>query len=370
MADPGEIDGASARPGRPRGTITVQFSTSTILAVVALVTATYLLFRLPNFWLIALSAVVLATAVDKPVTAMQARGLPRSLGILLIYLIILALLGAAIGALAPIVAGDARVLLAQLPDYTARLERIAQRLPFGESVRLSLNAVGEAVQAHLSTISRDITVVGFQIGRTAFYIFVTLVVAFFLAAEPGVVLDQAERYVPARHRARVLRIGRNIHERIGAWARGQIMIAVIFGSLMGLGLRLLGVPYAWSLGVVAGILEIIPYVGGAITVVLAVFSAATVGLPQIVAVVILYIVLVNIESHVLAPVLYGRALGLPPMAILLALLAGVELLGILGALLAVPLTVIVWAIAEEFAPPPGPKLVSMPNEETAPPGDA
>jgi predicted PurR-regulated permease PerM len=110
------------------------------------------------------------------------------------------------------------------------------------------------------------------------------------------------------------------------------------------------VPYAWSLGVIAGILEVIPYVGGAITVVLAGFSAATIGIPQVIGVIILYVILVNFESHVLAPVLYGRALGLPPVAILLSLLAGVELLGVLGALLAVPLTVIVWAIVEEFAP--------------------
>jgi predicted PurR-regulated permease PerM len=133
---------------------------------------------------------------------------------------------------------------------------------------------------------------------------------------------------------------------------------------MGVGLKLIGVPYAPSLGVIAGILEVVPYVGGFITVILAVLSAATVGVPQVIAVIILYVVLVNIESHVLAPLLYGKALGLPPVAILLALLAGVELLGILGALLAIPLTVIIWAIGEEFAPqrpagvplepPPGP----------------
>lgn len=63
---------------------------------------------------------------------------------------------------------------------------------------------------------------------------------------------------------------------------------------------------------------------------LAVLSAATVGVPQVIAVLVLYVVLVNLESHILAPLLYGKALGLPPVAILLALLAGVELLGILG----------------------------------------
>jgi len=125
---------------------------------------------------------------------------------------------------------------------------------------------------------------------------------------------------------------------------------IIFGALMGAGLRALGVPYAWSLGVVAGTLEVVPYIGGAITLVLAVLSAATVGLPHVVGVIVLYVVLVNVESHVLAPVLYGRVLGLPSVAILLALIAGVELLGIVGALLAIPLTIIAWAIAQAFAP--------------------
>ncbi|MCB0067324.1 MAG: AI-2E family transporter, partial [Caldilineaceae bacterium] len=201
-----------------------------------------------------------------------------------------------------------------------------------------------------STLARSATEIGVEAGRTAFYVFVTLVLAFFLSVEPGVVLDGAARWVPARHQARVWRVARNIHESIGAWARGQLAIALIFGALMGIGLKLIGVPHAPSLGVIAGILEVVPYVGGFITVVLAVLSAATVGVPQVIAVIVLYVVLVNVESHVLAPLLYGKALGLPPVAILLALLAGVELLGILGALLAIPLTVIIWAIGEEFAP--------------------
>jgi predicted PurR-regulated permease PerM len=255
-------------------------------------------------------------------------------------------------ALAPIIAGDARALQAELPGYTSRLEQLAASLPTNVqgANQFSLSEVETAAQGHVSSLARGITEISIEFGRTLFYVFVTLVVAFFLAAEPGVILAQVTNLVPIQHRDRVVRIGSSFHERIGAWARGQLLIAVIFGLLMGSGLRLLGVPYAWSLGAVAGVLEIVPYVGGVITVILAVVSAATVGVPQVIGVLVLYVILVNLESHVLAPLLYGRALGLPPVAILLALLAGVELLGILGALLAVPLTVILWAIAEEFMP--------------------
>lgn len=334
-------------------TITVSISVRTIFLIIALVALAYLLFRIPHFWLLVLTAVVLATAMDKPVSAMQARGVPRALSILVIYILLIGLMTVAIAALAPIVAGDARALERELPGYTAWFEKIASNLPAGggeASTTFSLAGIEQQLRNNATSLAKGATEIGVEAGRTAFYVFVTLVLAFFLTVEPGVVMDGAERWVPVRHQERVWRIARNIHESIGAWARGQLAIALIFGALMGVGLKLIGVPYAPSLGVIAGILEVIPYVGGFITVVLAVLSAATVGVPQVIAVLVLYVVLVNVESHVLAPLLYGKALGLPPVAILLALLAGVELLGILGALLAIPLTVVIWAIGEEFAP--------------------
>jgi predicted PurR-regulated permease PerM len=348
--------------GQGQRTITVSISVRTIFLIIALVAMTYLFFRIPHFWLLVLTAVVLATAMDKPVTAMRARGLPRGISILLIYIVLIGLMVIAIAALAPIVAGDARALERELPGYTAWFESVAASLPAGSdaSATFSLAGIEQQLRNNASTLARSATEIGVEAGRTAFYVFVTLVLAFFLSVEPGVVLNGAARWVPAKHQERVWRIARNIHESIGAWARGQLAIALIFGALMGVGLKLIGVPYAPSLGVIAGILEVVPYVGGFITVVLAVLSAATIGVPQVIAVVVLYVVLVNLESHVLAPLLYGKALGLPPVAILLALLAGVELLGILGALLAIPLTVIFWAIGEEFAPR---QLAEVPGED-------
>lgn len=355
--------------GQGQRTITVSISVRTIFLIIVLVALTYLLFRIPHFWLLVLTAVVLATAMDKPVSAMQARGLPRGISILVIYILLIGLMTIAIAALAPIVAGDARALERELPGYTAWFEKVAASLPANSdgSTTLSLAGIEQQLRSNASTLARSVTEIGVEAGRTAFYVFVTLVLAFFLSVEPGVVLSGAARWVPVRHQERVWRVARSIHESIGAWARGQLAIALIFGALMGVGLKLIGIPYAPSLGVIAGILEVVPYVGGFITVILAVLSAATVGVPQVIAVIILYVVLVNVESHVLAPLLYGKALGLPPVAILLALLAGVELLGILGALLAIPLTVIIWAIGEDFAPQ-RPSEVSLEKQPDIPAG--
>ncbi|MFN8593624.1 MAG: AI-2E family transporter [Thermomicrobiales bacterium] len=349
----------------PAEPLVIQISARTILLIIALVAGVYLLFRIPRFWLIVLAAVVLATALDKPVAAMQARGVPRALGILLIYVVLIVFLVGAIAALGPVIAGDIRALSRELPGYVSQIEQAIGRVSPNAPDRISFSGMEQTLQSHASTVAGRLTAFGIELGQAGFYVFVTLVVAFFLAVEPGVVLREVGRLVPVEHRPRVARVARNIHERIGAWARGQILIAIIVGAVMAVGLRLLGVPYAWSLGAVAGILEVVPYVGGAVTVILASLSAATVGIPQVIGVIVLYIIIVNVESHILAPLLYGKALGLPPVAVLLALLAGVELLGILGALLAIPLTVIAWAIVEEFMPKiehepePGPERATV-----------
>jgi predicted PurR-regulated permease PerM len=352
VVDQERTDTSGSPQGQSQDSITIRLGTRTMLAIIALVATAYLLFRIPHFLLIVLVATVLAIAIDDPVASMRQRGIPRPLGVLAIYALLIVFLMAALLALAPVVAGDARALERELPLYTDQIERAAARFLPAAAGGFSLRELEQTLRSNASGLALRLTAIGLEFGRTAIYIFVTLVVAFFLAVEPDMILRQLKRFVPPTHRPRVTRIAVNIHQRIGAWARGQLLIAIIFGAAMGTGLRLLGVPYAWSLGVVAGILEVVPYVGGAITVVLAALSAGTVGLPLVIAVVVLYVVLVSIESHILAPLLYGRALGLPPVAILLALLAGVELLGILGALLAIPLTIIVWAVAEDFAHDP------------------
>ena len=352
MVNPEEgVTGPSPRR-RPPDAITIRLGARAMLAVTALAAVSYLLFRIPRFWLVVLAATVLATAIDGPVTALHRRGIPRSLGILAMYALLIGFLTVAFLALVPVVAGDARALERELPAYTRQIEAAVARFLPAAANGFSLADVEQSVRSNASQLAVRLTVISVEVGRTVIYVFVTLVLAFFLAIDPEAIRRQLERFVPPPQRPRVTRVAQNIHERIGAWARGQLLIAVIFGAAMGAGLRLLGVPYAWSLGIVAGILEIVPYLGGLITVVLASVSAATVGLPHLMGVIVLYAVLAGIESHILAPLLYGKAIGLPPVAVLLALLAGVELLGVLGALLAIPLTVIVWAIAEEFAPAP------------------
>lgn len=343
--------GDRAVPAEPtRSIVSVNIAGRTLGVLLAVVAAVWLAGRLSHLLLILLFAVLLATAIDAPVSWLQKRGVPRPLGILLHYLLLVALLGVVVLVLIPLVASEARLLRVEAPGYANQLEAWIAGVNPGAAASFSFDRIAAEASGNLGSLASRLTEFGVEIGRTVLYAFITLVLAFFLAADPGVGKGLVARLAPPTQQARIDAMAATTRLRIGAWARGQVAIALLFGLAMGLGLELLGVPYAVSLGVAAGVLELLPYVGGAITVVLAALTALSVGVPHAIGVVVLYLILVNLESHVLAPLLFGKAIGLPPVAILVALLAGVDLLGIAGALLAVPLTVILWVVADELLP--------------------
>src|SRR5262249_40061522 len=151
-----------------------------------------------------------------------------------------------------------------------------------------------------------------------------LVIAFFLAAEENFATLTVTRFVPPAHRPRVARMLGKMGTRLGQWARAQLLLALFFGLAFAVGLRIIGVKYAVTLGVVGGVLEIIPYVGGFITVALAVLIAVTQDPARVIFVVVWYTIVVEVEGHVIAPKLMDRVLGIHPLVVVVALFLGGE----------------------------------------------
>ena len=136
---------------------------------------------------------------------------------------------------------------------------------------------------------------------------------------------------------------------VGAWVRAQLLVGLFFGATFGVGLAVLQVPYAATIGTVGAVLEIIPYVGGIVTIALALLRAATTGkLWLLGAVLVWYLVVTNVEAHVVYPKLVGEIVGLQPLVVVLALFVGAEALGIVGALLAIPVAVVLQTLLDEF----------------------
>ncbi len=346
-----------ASPERPPGVgaITVIISRRTIFLVLAIVAAVWVVMHLVSVLIVLFSAILLATAIDAPVGWLQRRGVPRSAGVLAMYAVLVVVLGGVVALLVPLVSSEIATVQDDLPGWTTRLEDFVNRVRPAGSARahLTFDELSKRLSSHLGTVASTLTNVSLAAGHAMALVFITFVAAYYLAASPGGGASVIERFLPVEHQPRATAIAAAVRDRIGGWVRGQVLVAGTFGIGMGIGLWLIGVPFAVSLGVIAGVLELVPYVGGAVTLLLALPLALTVGWPHAVGVVALYTVLVNVEAHVLSPWYVGRAVHLPPVVVLIALLAGAELAGLIGILLAIPATVVIWAVMDELWPAPG-----------------
>jgi predicted PurR-regulated permease PerM len=174
-------------------------------------------------------------------------------------------------------------------------------------------------------------------------VFVFVLGIYLLASGPAVrrwLLD----LVPADRRADAARVEAEARRVFGSYVRGQLILGLIVGTLSAIAYLLLGVPYAVFLGVLAGVLELVPLVGPIVAGAAAALVALTQPFPLVLWVILAAIAIQQIENNLLVPRISGEAVGLHPLAALLAVLIGVELAGLAGAIFAVPLTGIGWSL--------------------------
>jgi predicted PurR-regulated permease PerM len=174
-------------------------------------------------------------------------------------------------------------------------------------------------------------------------VFVFVLGIYLLASGPAVrrwVID----LVPADRRADAARVEAEAQRVFGSYIRGQLLLGLIVGALSTIAYLVLGVPYAVFLGVLAGILELVPIVGPIVAGAAAAVVALTQPFPLVLWVVAAAIAIQQIENNLLVPRISGPAVGLHPLAALLAVLVGVELAGLAGAIFAVPLTGLGWSL--------------------------
>jgi predicted PurR-regulated permease PerM len=166
--------------------------------------------------------------------------------------------------------------------------------------------------------------------------------------------------VPRRYHLRLARIILNLETIVGGYVRGQILTSLAMGAFTFGILTIFGVPNALALGVFAAMTDVVPFIGGLLATTPAVLATLVVGVPAAVAVLVAMILYQEFESRILVPRVYGRVLRLSPAVVIVSLLAGGTLLGIVGALLALPIAAAVRMIVKELR-------VELPGEEEASP---
>jgi predicted PurR-regulated permease PerM len=309
-------------------------------------TITYATLLLEVMWLL-FGALLLSLAIRPLANALARRRIPRGVAVLGVYAGsggILALMGSL---LVPVINAEVAHLKANGPTLLQEaLSRVAT-IPVLKQWLSSTDVVVQNLSQRLDILVSTLVGAAAGVGGLALDLLVILVLAYFFTTDAGLLERLLDGWVPESHRPRVRVIMARLSQRLTHWVWAQVAIALYFAVAFSVGLRLLRVPFAFTIGLVGGVLEIVPYLGGMVAVLLAVLSALTVHPLLALWVGLFYLVVVEVESHIVSPAFYGRVMGLHPAFVLIALLVGAEVKGILGVLFAVPIAVVLAALLHE-----------------------
>ena len=276
------------------------------------------------------------------------RRFPRWLAILALYLFIIGTI-TAIGFLVfPPLARQARDLWDTLPAMFESAQQwliargfLREHLTWRQAVeRADISGGERAVGTVLNAVSG---VVGGLFG-----LFTILVLTFYFLVEAGRLRDSLLQLFARSDRPRVKAAIKDITFKVSAWLGGQLMLGLTIGVTSAIGLWLLDIPFFYVLALISGIGEMIPVVGPILAAIPAIAVAATVSLNKVLLVVLFFIVQQQFENHVLVPKLMERQVGISAVTVIISLLIGGSLLGIAGAILAVPTAAIVQVLFTEW----------------------
>jgi len=292
-----------------------------------------------------LLAVVIAYLIAPLVNSLAAWGMSRGWAILAVYGLLSVAAGLAIVKLVPQMLGETRRLTEAIPTYSLRVRQVVD----GFNQQLADMGVPagmrDAVDRNISDLERQSVqalqrLMDIRTVQKAAGLLLSLLLAPFLALY---LLKDMERFkerfvlaLPRRYRMEILALLRGLDGVLAGFVRGQLLLAVVVGVVSGLVAKLLGLRFAVLLGVWAGVMEFVPYVGpvlGAIPAVLAGLAISTItGLEAVLA----FAIIQQLEGAVLAPKIMGESVGLHPLAVMLSVLAGGYLLGWWGLVLSLP----------------------------------
>jgi predicted PurR-regulated permease PerM len=354
-------------------TINIRITGRSVALLLTAAALVWLVIGFSKILFILFLAILLAVGIDPLVDRLERWKLPRALGIFIIYLGLLGVLMLAIALLVPVLVEES----GQLADSLPRIAEQVVNLPRTHTLnipgldRINTADLGHRLAEEIGAVVSGVPRLMLDVGKAVTGVMVSallvLVVGFFLSADAHFAPRFIGRFFAPRARPAVMEISREVAGRLGHWVRAQILVGVFFGTAFGIGLALLGVPFALSLGVAGAVLELIPYVGGAVVTAIAMLVALSISPWLALAVLVLEIVVANVESHVLYPKVVGSAVGLHPLTIILALFIGAEAKGILGALLAVPVAVVLQVLFDRFYRFHDTGLIILPETTEIPP---
>lgn len=336
---------ASARRGMSI-TITTRSMWLAALILLTILTAILLITKALGPIVLLVLSIILGEAIRPLVARLQRYRVPGPLAVLLIYLVALAIVGALLWLMLNPLLSEVSTLARNLPQYLTQLQddvrQLQQNLRAQGTVGSALDDLSKSLAALLQNSIPTLLSVPFTALSGLFALFINLVIVltmtlFWLMSSAKLKSFVVGLFPPQSQEHASLVIG-EVGTSFGGYVRGTLISMVLIGLISGLGLAILGVPYALLLGIVAGFTELLPYIGpwisGTVAVLVALFAVDPI---KALEVIVLFILVQEIEGNVVQPLVMSRSVHVDPLLVIVSVLIGISLLGVIGAILAVPI---------------------------------
>ncbi len=329
--------------------LSISLSLSTLFGIGTLLLVTVLLWQVRGLIVILMGAVVLAAALAPFVDRAERWGVPRFLAVILAYALLALVLAGVLFLIGPTVVEQIQLLLGRLPGYLESSRGFfrdwAIRIGASEPEALerfdklfNLQALtGWAIRSSQQLLVRSYDVTKAILRGLVSFLLAILISGYMLAGSQGLVRGLVS-LLPAPWNGRVAAQMQPVGRRMGVYIQGRVLVSTILGTAITIGLNFLGLSeFSLGLGAIAAVTNLIPFFGPVLGSIPALIVAAGQGGGlTLVWVAILFVVVQNVETYLLDPLLVGDRVRVPPLYQLLAVLGGTQVLGIIGALIVPP----------------------------------
>lgn len=330
--------------------INLNISFKTLFKIAVFLLGIYFLFVLRGLGLIILTGIVIASVVEPAVKWFVKKNLPRALSAILVYALITGFLALIFSFVVPPLLGEMVSAVNSIPKYVKTIDiftPVNKNVYSGTKILFpdipSTISIGDIISNVTNAISRFSggmfdTVATFFGGIISTIL--VMVIAFYLSVREDGVGEFLSIVSPPEHEKYIRGLWQRAETKIARWMQGQLALGLVVFVFIYIGLSIIGIKHPLLLALIAGLFELIPVVGMTLSAIPAFFFGVLDGGIGVGLFILgLYLVVQQIEAHVIYPLVVKKLIGVPPLLVIIALVAGAELAGIVGALLAVPVSV-------------------------------
>jgi predicted PurR-regulated permease PerM len=327
-------------------TVRIEISGRSVALIFGAIAGVVLVYELRIVWLILILALILAGTFHPLIMWMESRGMRRIPALILLFAAISIVAALFLFLTVPPLTEQLSQLIQNAPGLRTRLiTLLGERsftMPFADMVqRVNLDDAFASIESYaVGNSTRAARVIAY--GAT------TIVLSFYLLADGARAHAVVYSITPRTAHGRLTRVLAKLERIVGGYMRGQFVTSAAMGAFTFLLLAIFRVPDALTLALFAAVVDVLPFIGGFLVIVPAVVSALSRSVPIALVVLSALLIYMEFESRILVPRVYGRVLRLSSTVVILALVAGGTLMGILGALLALPIAAGLLMILEEL----------------------